>query len=491
MRLKPIDEQVVVVFGASSGIGRETALQFGRRGARVVVAARDREGLESLADEIRQEGGQAVVAQADAADFEQVKAVADSAVNAFGHLDTWVHVASVTQYARFDQTTPDEFRRIVDVNLTGAAHGAMAALPHLKAEGRGALILVSSVEGKYALPLQSAYSASKHGVEGLAKSLRLELERDGIPISVTTILPSSMNTPLFDVARTKLGVKPQGFPPVYRPQLAAEAILHAATHPEREIVVGGAGKALEVLNRISPRLADAAVARKAFWLQRSAEERPADTPGNLYEPVPGHYQVEGSYPGRTMPFSLYTWLRLRPGLRYGLSALALSGLAFAVIGPATVLTGVRSLAATAMAALPFRRRRLRRGLVGRAGAVLEDVRRTAGAAPGALADTLAQVAPRRFMRREVHRGPLQRARDAVLDAWCALQGLILNLRAGLPSWMMIGPLAERRVSQVSMEQPRARLEGYLQRLRSAIPISLISLAPMAVMSMLGGRRRRR
>lgn len=492
MRLKPIDEQVVVVLGASSGIGRETALRLGRQGARVVAAARDREGLESVAEEIRQAGGQAHVVQAEAADFKQVRAVADSAVNAFGHLDTWVHVAAVTQYARFDETTPDEFRRIVDVNLTGAAHGAMAALPHLKAEGRGAIIFVSSVEGKYALPLQSAYSASKHGLEGLAKALRLELQRDGLSISVTTILPSSTNTPLFDVAHTKLGVKPKGFPPIYAPHLVADAILHAATHPEREIVVGGAGKALAVLNRISPRLADAAVARKAFWLQRTTEERPADAPNNLYEPVPGHFRVEGSYSGRAWPFSVYTWLRLRPGLRYGLGALALSGLALAVVGPAAVLTGARTLGTTALAALPFGRRRRPRGVVGRVAGAAEEVRRAVGeAVPASLTGLAARVPRIRLGRRRARPSLPERLADAATNAWCAVRGLIPESVTGLLPWVAFGSMVGRRTEEGLPEGTAGALQGLWQRLRGLIPVSLLGLGSWANMGWFGGRRGRR
>lgn len=446
MRLKPLDEQVVVVFGASSGIGRETALRFGRKGASVVIAARDREGLESLAEEIRQEGGRATVVQAEAADFDQVKGVADAAVNAYGRLDTWVHVAAVTQYARFDETTPEEFRRIVDVNLMGATYGAMAALPHLKAEGRGALILISSVEGKYALPLQSAYSASKHGLEGFAKALRLELQRDGLPISVTTILPSSTNTPLFDVARTKMGVKPKGFPPIYQPHLVADAIVWAATHPEREIVVGGAGKALAVLNRISPRLADAAVARKAFWLQRTTEERSPEAPGNLYEPVPGHFRVEGSYSGRARPFSIYTWLRLHRGVRYGLGGLLLGGLAFAVIGPATILTGTRTMATAALAAMPFRRRRVRKS-------------------------------------------PVQRVSDVAGRAWHTASATIPGSFAGLASRVPLGGLSRRRRSQSPMERLGEAVGRLGITLRPLLPASLVGLLPWAATGWLVGRRR--
>ncbi len=216
MQLKPVEEQVVALMGASSGIGRQTALQFADRGARVVVAARGEEGLNSLVEEIREKGGQATAVPAEVSDFEQVKAVAQRAVEEYGHLDSWVHLAAVGLFATFEQTTPEEFERIIQINLMGQVYGAMAALPHIKREGRGALIHISSVEAKRSFPFHSAYAASKHGIDGFLESLRVELAREGWPISVTQVMPGTINTPFFDKGRTKLGVKPVGAPPHLR-----------------------------------------------------------------------------------------------------------------------------------------------------------------------------------------------------------------------------------------------------------------------------------
>src|SRR5215210_2533551 len=214
MQLKPIEQQIVAVMGASSGIGRETALRFAKRGAKVVVSARGEEGLVSLAEEIRREGGEATAVVADTSDFEQVKAVADRAVEEYGRLDTWVHLAAVGLYATFEETTPEEFARVVDVNLMGQVYGAMAALPHLKREGGGALIHISSVEAKRSFPFHSAYGASKHGIDGFLEALRVELKHDGWPISVTQVMPGTINTPFFEKGRSKIGVKPVGIPPI-------------------------------------------------------------------------------------------------------------------------------------------------------------------------------------------------------------------------------------------------------------------------------------
>ena len=285
MQLKPISQQVVAIVGASSGIGRETALQFAKKGAKVVVAARSQSGLESLVSEIKLFGGEAVAIVADVSEFDQVKAIADKAVEVYGRLDTWVHSAATGVLAPFDQITPEEFKRVIDVNLTGQAYGAMAALPHLKKEGRGALIHISSVEARRSIPLQSPYSASKHGVEGMLDSLRVELQHEGWPISVTNILPSVINTPFYNKVRTKLGVKPTGVPPYYQPSIVAEAILYVAEHPTRDFIVGDVGRVLDIMQRISPVLVDNILLLIGFAGQRTNEQKPEDAPNNVFEPI--------------------------------------------------------------------------------------------------------------------------------------------------------------------------------------------------------------
>lgn len=295
MQLKPINQQVVVIVGASSGIGRNTALQFANRGAKVVVAARSQEGLESLVNDIKGLGGEATGVVADVTVFEQVQALADKAVEVYGRIDTWVHNAAVELYAPFELTTPEEFKRVIDVNLMGQVHGAKAALPYLKREGRGALIHVSSIEAKRSLPLQSAYAASKHGIDGFLEALRVELQHEKLNISVTNVMPASINTPIFNKARTKLGVKPQGVPPIYQPSLVAKAILEVAEHPKRDVVVGDAGKVMLFAQRISPALVDAFMLATAFDGQRTKEPKSADAPDNLFAPIEGYDKIEGDF----------------------------------------------------------------------------------------------------------------------------------------------------------------------------------------------------
>ena len=315
MRLKPLNQQVVVVMGASSGIGRATALNFAAHGATVVCSARDGGGLATLVDEISARGGKAVAVVADVADPEQMTSVAAFTAQELGRIDTWVHVAAVSVYARFEDTSPAEFARVIEVNLLGQIHGALAALPHLRSAGGGALICVSSVEGQVSLPFQSAYAASKHGVVGFLDSLRIELSREGVAVSVTNIMPSGMNTPLFQKALTRLGVEPRPPPPVYAPELVSRAILHAACTPRRDLVVGGAGWALQLAHRLSPAITDA-ILRSPAGYDSQLTDRPKSPQArsNLFEPsLDTLARVEGIFGAETLRKSLFTRLELGRG----------------------------------------------------------------------------------------------------------------------------------------------------------------------------------
>jgi NAD(P)-dependent dehydrogenase (short-subunit alcohol dehydrogenase family) len=325
MQLKPVEEQVVVLMGASSGIGRETALRFAERGAKVVVSARGKEGLNSLVEEIRGKGGQATAVPAEVTEFEQVKAVADRAVEEYGTLDTWVHLAAVGLFATFDQTTPEEFKRVIDVNLMGQVYGAMAALPHLKREGRGALIHISSAEAKRSFPFHSAYGASKHGIDGFLEALRVELKHEGWPISVTQVMPGTINTPFFDKGRTKVGVKPVGIPPIYEPETVANLILYAAENPARDLVSGGAAQVMIINQRFSPRMLDAVLATRAgFSPQLTDEPRSEDDPDNLHAPIRGHDNAKNGF--RALSRSLYNWLQMHPTVKRGAAVATALGL---------------------------------------------------------------------------------------------------------------------------------------------------------------------
>ena len=331
MQLKPISQQIVAVVGASSGIGRLTALEFAAKGAKVVVSARSQEGLETLVKEIQSQGGEAVAVVADVKNFEQVKAIADKAIEQYGRLDTWVHAAATGILAPFEKITPEEFQQIIDVNLMGQVHGAMAALPHLKREGRGALIHISSMEGRRALPLQSPYCAAKHGVEGFLESLRVELQHEGIPISVTSIKPAVINTPFYNKVQTKLGVKPTGIPPYYEPSLVADAILYVAEHPTRDFIVGDVGKVLDVFQRLSPELLDAILVLVGFQGQMTTEPKSEAAPNNVFEPIQGYDKVEGDFGNLAVP-SVTDWFDKNPPFKWGaIAATTLGAAAFALL----------------------------------------------------------------------------------------------------------------------------------------------------------------
>lgn len=347
---KPIAEQVVVIVGASSGIGLRTAQEAARRGAKVVLAARNVRDLEHAVDAIHREGGEAIAVPTDVVDHAQVERLAHRAVEAFGRIDTWVNNAAVSLYGTFDQVSLDDFRRIMEVNFLGQVHGAQAALPHLERTA-GALVCVGSALSDRGVPLQGAYCASKHALKGWLDALRVELRQRDARIRVTLVKPSSIDTPLFNKARTLLGVMPRPIPPVYAPELAAAAILHAAEGDERDVYVGGAGKLLAIAERINPKLLDWQQLRHGFDGQRTAWPKLADAQHNLYGPVEHDGGVRGDFTRETTNHSMYQQLAAQPGARrwsaavLGLGLLLVSRARRRAI-PALVGAGMLALAAS-------------------------------------------------------------------------------------------------------------------------------------------------
>ena len=319
--MRPLSEQVIVITGASSGIGRLTALRAAEQGAKVVLAARSQEALVEAAREIEGLPGEALVVPTDVANYAQVEELGRRAVERFGRIDTWVNNASVAVYAGFVDTTNDEFQQVMDVNLMGTVHGCRVALAHMQAEG-GTIINVSSVEGERGMPLHSAYAASKHAVIGLSDALRAELMHDGVPVNVTVIKPASINTPFFRHAKTKLGVQPGPFPPVYAPDLVADAILHAATHAVRDLVVGDAGNMIIRMDQMSPSSLDQTFARVGYRLQQTDVPKGEDDANNLYQGISQRGEVYGEF--KAMPVSPLTTMQKHPELRWGLIALGLT-----------------------------------------------------------------------------------------------------------------------------------------------------------------------
>ena len=311
IRLKPLDQQVVVVLGASSGIGRASALRLAARGAKLVVAARSESALTSLVQEITTAGGDAVLQVCDVVDPDQVERLADFAVSHHGRIDTWVNCAALSLFATFEETTPAEFRRLMEVNYLGQVHGALAALPHLRAAGQGALISISSVESRVSLPLHAAYSAGKHAVQGVMDSLRRDLIADRAPVSVTTIKPGTIDTPLFGNSRNKMDHMPKGAPPIYSPNVVAACVEFAAEHPVRDLLAGGSALQMLTTEFFAPKAMDVLLGRVAIKAEHTHELTPGGSPGNLDAPSSDD-RVKGGLHGRP---SVFTWFEVHPRLR--------------------------------------------------------------------------------------------------------------------------------------------------------------------------------
>jgi short-subunit dehydrogenase len=324
-----LSEQVVVITGASNGIGRETALQMAMRGASLVPAARNEEALTELASEVERLGGQAEPVVTDVADSQQVERLAQRALDRFGRIDTWINNAAVSIYATVEQLQPDEMERLVKVNLLGQMYGSRAAVLAMKPRRSGTIINVGSALSERAIPLQSAYVATKHGVQGFSEALRLELMHEDAGIDVVLVLPSSINTPLFSWARSKLGVQPMPVPPVYEPGVVAEAIIHAAEHGGREIVVGGAGKLLTLGQWLSPSLTDRYLLQGGRGFEQQTTDQPDNRRDNLFEPSTGPGSSTGEFGQDSKPTSIYTrYFELHPNRkRAAVGALLLGGAA--------------------------------------------------------------------------------------------------------------------------------------------------------------------
>ena len=308
----------MVITGASSGIGLVTARMAAARGAAVVLAARNLDALRDASDAIRAKGGRATYVVADVADPDAVDRIADTAVREFGGFDTWVNNAGVSIFGRLEEVPLADKRRLFDVNFWGVVHGCRTAARHLRHRG-GALINIGSVVSDRAVPLQGIYSASKHAVKGYTDALRMEFEKEGVPISVSLIKPAAIDTPYLDHARNYMTEKPSFPPPVYRPEEVARAILHCAEHPVRDVVVGGGGRVLTALGKLAPRMTDRYMKQTMFRQQRVAEP-PGPRRGSLYWPTHDGRE-QGSYQGMVMRSSAYTRARLSP-LRFAVPVAA-------------------------------------------------------------------------------------------------------------------------------------------------------------------------
>jgi NADP-dependent 3-hydroxy acid dehydrogenase YdfG len=304
IHLQPIPDQTIVITGASSGIGLATARMAAQKGAKLMLAARSEPALRALADEITENGGQAAYVVADVGNQTEVEAIAQAALDRFGRFDTWVNNAGVSIYGELETIEIDEMKRLFDTNFWGTVYGSRAALPELKLHG-GALINVGSTASDRAIPLQGVYSASKHAIKGYTDALRMELEKEGAPVSVTLIKPGPIDTPYTHHARNYLDAEPKQLPPVYAPDVVAKAILHAAETPVRDLFVGSGGKMLSVMGYHAPRLTDALM-RMTFFSGSKSNQPPDPQDRNGLEMATGTLDERGDYPGMVRKTSIYT-----------------------------------------------------------------------------------------------------------------------------------------------------------------------------------------
>ena len=328
-RNKPLAEQVIVITGASSGIGLTTARMAAKRGARVVIAARSGDVLAKVQAEIEGVGGKAVHIVADVGKRQDVRAIADKAIATFGGFDTWVNVAGLTIYGPLSEISDEDHARLLQTNFWGTVFGSLIAVEHLREHG-GTLINIGSIASDLAFPFQGMYAASKHAIKGFTDALRMELIAEGAPVSVTLIKPTSIDTPLPQRARNYMDREPTLPPPIYRPEVVAEAILHAAVHPQRDIVVGGAGKLLIAAKEFAPGAMDL-LAPAIVALQKRSKP-PSQPEGALHAPMKAGETI-GTQPLYAMRTSAYTRASMHPlATTVGAIGLGLAATAIGLLG---------------------------------------------------------------------------------------------------------------------------------------------------------------
>ena len=299
--------EVVVITGASAGVGRATARNFARHGARIALLARGTDGLEAAQREVQELGGTAIVIPVDVANAEQVEAAAARVEIDLGKIDIWINNAMTSVFSPIKEMTPEEFRRVTEVTYLGCVYGTLAALKRMLPRDRGVIVQVGSALAYRGIPLQSAYCAAKHAVQGFCDSLRCELLHDQSCVRLTMVQLPALNTPQFGWVKSRLPRKAQPVPPIFQPEVAAEAIYFAAHNPRREFYVGAPSVAVIVANKFVPGLLDHYLARTGYDSQQYDGAEDPNRPNNLWQPVPGDHGAHGAFHARARSWSPQLW----------------------------------------------------------------------------------------------------------------------------------------------------------------------------------------
>ncbi len=323
--------EVVVITGASAGVGRATVRAFAQHGAHIGLIARGRDGLEGLEGakrDVESRGGKALVLPADVADADAVEAAAAKVEAEFGPIDVWINDAMTSVFSPFKEMTPAEFKRVTEVTYLGFVYGTMAALKRMLPRDRGTVVQVGSALAYRSIPLQSAYCGAKHAIAGFTDSIRCELIHDESNVHITMVQMPALNTPQFGWVKSRLPHKPQPVPPIFEPEVAADAIYWAAHHREREVWVGMPTVAAIVGNKFIPGLLDRYLGRTGYASQQTSQPADPDAPNDLWEPVAGDHGAHGTFDSRAHAFCPELWTDEHRGLL----ALGAAGLLGLVVG---------------------------------------------------------------------------------------------------------------------------------------------------------------
>ena len=323
--------QVVVITGASAGVGRATVREFAKRRAQIGLVARGEDGLEAARREVEQAGGKALVLPTDVADADAVERAAAAVEENFGPIDVWINDAMVSVFSPFKEITADEFRRVTEVSYLGFVYGTMAALKRMLPRDRGTIVQVGSALAYRGIPLQSAYCGAKHAIQGFTESVRCELLHDKSNVWLTMVQMPALNTPQFGWVKSRLPREPQPVPPIYEPEVAAEAIYFAAHARRREVFVGASTVLAIEGNKLLPGLGDKYLAATGYDSQMTSQPADPDRPNNLWAPLAGDRGAHGAFDGRAHKRSLQLWAVIhRPWVLLaglGLLGAAIGGLA--------------------------------------------------------------------------------------------------------------------------------------------------------------------